>query len=664
MHPLHRVQLSLVVGGLLLEAPGLAAQASRDTSRVSDIVVTATRVPVSTSTVAAATTVILGDDLRARGITFVMDALREVPGLTVVQGGSYGAVTSIFLRGGESDYVKVLLDGVPLNVPGGSIDLANLTTTDLDRIEIVRGPASVLYGADAMSGVVQLFTRSRGRVPRGEITARGGSFGDRDYQAHFSAGTGQLAASVAGASVVSDGIYAFNSAYRNTVGSARFSWDGQGRGRAALTIRNEAATAHYPTDFTGALVDHNQLVRERALVVGLDASRPLGAAWTANFQGFASRNIRDSRNRPDSPADTLGYGYDADATARTWRRGGEARLDWRPVPTTVISLGLGLERESIDQSSRTAMNFGTGSSIERDSFQVHRTTESGYGQLLLTPIRAVSVQLGARLDHNSAFGSSSTGRAGVSWQATPTMRFWTAAGTAFKAPTFFELFAVTAYEVGNPALAPERSASMEVGVEQRFGGGRVTIGTTLFAQRFRDLIQYISPPPGEPTYVNLGGARSRGLEATLGVRVSRLVELQGHWTWLGTAVTDSGSASTATFTQGKPLLRRPASSGGLTASLRQGGATLAATINRVGVRDDVDFRDFPSTRTALPSYTTVDVALDLPVGGQGRNVPGLDLTLRAENLLDAAYQQTIGFPGRGRTLLVGARLRFGVPGEH
>ena len=115
--------------------------------------------------------------------------------------------------------------------------------------------------------------------------------------------------------------------------------------------------------------------------------------------------------------------------------------------------------------------------------------------------------------------------------------------------------------------------------------------------------------------------------------------------------------------QGKPLLRRPASSGGVSATLRQGRATVVATVNHVGPRDDVDFRDFPSTRTALPSYTTVDGSFDIPVRGPGRNFPGLDVTLRAENLFDAAYQQTIGFPGRGRTLLAGVRVRLGVQGE-
>ncbi len=663
MRVLRHLRHPLVAAVVVLVPAPVQGQAARDTTRVSDIVVTATRVPASTSTVAAATTVISGDDLRARGITFVIDALREVPGMVLVQGGSYGAVTSMFLRGGESDYVKVLLNGVPLNLPGGSIDLANLTTADLARIEIVRGPTSVLYGADAMSGVVQLFTRSGVPGMRGELAVRGGTFGARDVDAHLSAGARHLAASVNWGRLVSDGIYAFNSGYRDDVGSARLTWDGSARGQVAFTARHTSALAHYPTDFTGAPVDHNQWVSEQGLALGLEASRPLGGRWTANLQGIASRSLRGAQNRPDSPADTIGFGYDADASAVTWRRGVEARLDWRPGAETVVSLGVAMERESIDQSTRTVMNFGTGPSVERDSFEVHRTTRSAYGQVLLTPLRSISVQLGARLDRNSAFGSDATGRAGVSWQLSHTARLWTAAGTAFKAPTFFELFAASAFEVGNPALAPERSASVEVGGEQRLASGRVTLGATIFAQRFRDLIQYVSAPPGQPTYANLGGARSRGVEASLGIVVSRRLGLRGHWTWLGTMVTDSGHASTVTFMQGRPLLRRPASSGGVTATLRHAGTTLATTVNHLGTRDDVDFRDFPSTRTALPSYTTVDASLDIPVRGPGRNVPGLDVTLRAENLFAAAYQQTIGFPGRGRTLLAGARVRFGDQGE-
>ncbi len=137
-------------GCLVVVSTASAQRVVRDTAALADLVVTATRLTTA-APVAAATTVLRGDDLRARGVRLVQDALREVPGVAIVQNGSYGAVTSLFLRGGESDYVKVLLDGVPLNAPGGSLNLADLTTDDIDRIEVVRGPVSVLYGADAMS---------------------------------------------------------------------------------------------------------------------------------------------------------------------------------------------------------------------------------------------------------------------------------------------------------------------------------------------------------------------------------------------------------------------------------------------------------------------------------------------------------------------------------
>ena len=123
----------------------------------------ATRLPTSPDAVVSSVTIISGDDLRARGVRFVQDALREVPGATVVQGGSFGGVSSLFLRGGESDYVKVLVDGVPVNQSGGAFNWANLTTDNVDRIEVLRGPGSVIYGSDAVTGVVQIFTRRGAR---------------------------------------------------------------------------------------------------------------------------------------------------------------------------------------------------------------------------------------------------------------------------------------------------------------------------------------------------------------------------------------------------------------------------------------------------------------------------------------------------------------------
>jgi vitamin B12 transporter len=650
------VLAALVLG--LFGMPRAAAQTPLDTARLGDLVVTATRIPTPESAIPAATTVIWGDDLREHGVHYVLDALRDVPGIMVVQTGSYGGVTSLFLRGGESDDVKVLLDGVPLNLPGGSINLANLTTDDIDRIEVVRGPVSVLYGADAVSGVVQLFTRRMGDRGNVDLSARGGSFGTSDLSGHMGVAGRVWSFSATGSQSASDGTYSFNDGHRNAVGSMQLGFDGGRKGQAALTLRYGDATAHFPTDDGGNPVDHNQFSTEKTFAGGLDASRPLGRTTSIHLQGFASRLNEGYTNRSDTSADTLGFDYVDDRTGITWRRGVDTRLDWRVHPATLLSAGAGIEHETDDEHDIGVSNFGFGVSNDTALFSAVRTTRNGYVQVLSNPSGAVSLQAGARVDNNSAFGTFGTWRVGAAWHLTTDARLWADVGTAFKAPTFPQLFAQSAFEVGNPALAPERSRSADVGAETACVQRRVHLGVTVFWQEFRDLIQYVSAAPGQPTYVNLGGADSRGVEATATVNVSARITLGAHWTWLHTEVTDTGVASSPTFQQGSSLIRRPGVSGGGTVTYRWQGVALAATVLRIGPRDDVDFSGVTAARVTLPTYTTLDLALDAPVRRAIGRSPGVDLTLRGENLLNAAYQQTVGFAGRGRTLLAGGRLRF------
>src|SRR6202795_3683608 len=178
---MNRKSLFIAVTSVLsvIASPKAGAQA-KDTAQLGTVAVSANKVPRPAATLSQAVTVLLGDDLRARGVTRVTDALREVPGASIVQTGSYGGITSLFLRGGESRYTKVLIDGVPVNAPGGSFDFSHLTTDNIDRIEIVRGPASVLYGADAVSGIVQIFTRRGSGDPRASIGLRVGTYHSLD----------------------------------------------------------------------------------------------------------------------------------------------------------------------------------------------------------------------------------------------------------------------------------------------------------------------------------------------------------------------------------------------------------------------------------------------------------------------------------------------------
>jgi vitamin B12 transporter len=229
-------------------------------------------------------------------------------------------------------------------------------------------------------------------------------------------------------------------------------------------------------------------------------------------------------------------------------------------------------------------------------------------------------------------------------------------GTGFKAPTFSELLATTAFEVGNPALDPERSRSAEFGLE--LAGDGFAVQLTAFDQRFEELIQYISASPGEPTYANLGVARAWGVEGSVRVPLAPGASLRLHATWLGTTVTDSGQVSSVVFAQGEALLRRPALSGGMTGSVRLGTLRLAGGATWVGGRDDADFRHFPATRTTLPSYIVVELAAALPLVRSAPGRLGVELSVRGENLFDAEFEQAVGFPGRDRTLFAGGRLSF------
>src|SRR3954464_7715899 len=268
--------LSAVVTAAAVFGATLSAQ-SPDTTQLGTVVISASKIPRPAATLSQAVTVISGDDLRARGVVRVSDALREVPGAMLVQSGSYGAITSLFLRGGESRYTKVLIDGVPVNAVGGSFDFSHLTTDNIDRIEIVRGPASVLYGADAATGIVQIFTRRGTASKTLSLGARGGTYHSFDLGADASGAIGLGSFSAAAAQHSTDGVLPFNNQYRNGTLSSNLTLGRGAGGDANVSARYTAAEFHYPTDFTGAPVDTNSYRVQHRLTIGLNAARNLSA---------------------------------------------------------------------------------------------------------------------------------------------------------------------------------------------------------------------------------------------------------------------------------------------------------------------------------------------------------------------------------------------------
>ncbi len=651
----------------VLGPAALCAQQPGDTVRLREIVVTATRLPTPLAATTQAVTVLSGEELRARGIRTIADALRTVPGADVVETGPRGGATSLFLRGGESNMVRVLLDGVPLNQPGGAVDLANLTTDDVERIEIVRGPASVLYGSDAVAGVVQIFTRGARGSPRWEAAAGGGTFASRHLDLRLAAGgpggaagaggagaTGAADASLSFAHEATDGIYPFNNAYKSDVLAASAGLAPGGPTTARLNARYTNALYHYPTDGSGNLRYHNQFQSGSGLAASLDLGRYVAPGLETRLLLGLTENTGRQDQEPNGPADTLGF-YAFWSLDRVSRRSADLRLNWYATPAWTVSAGAALETEAERSSNASRSQFGPSAG----SLVVSRWNRAWYAQAVAGAGAHVSFTGGLRLEDNQAFGSFLTYRAGVTWRSGGT-RLRAALGNAFKEPGFLDNYG-TGYVTGNPNLKPERSRSWDAGFEQQLLGGRLAVSATWFDQRFRDLIQYtFTPPtPTSPNYYNIAAADARGLELEARAVPAAPVAVTARYTWTHTASADSGFDG-ATFAQGRRLLRRPTGAASLDFAWRFGArGSASATAQHVGDRDDEDFSTFPGTRVILPSYVRLDVAGEavLLAGRGGRR---LAATLKVENLLDARYEQVLHFPARRRALYLGLRLEGGI----
>ncbi|MEQ9568581.1 MAG: TonB-dependent receptor, partial [Longimicrobiales bacterium] len=478
-----------------------------DPVEIDGVVITATPVPVERSALGASVTVLDGEDLRLRGVTEVVDALRAVPGMVVSRNGSFGAVSSVFFRGAESDHVQVLVDGVQVNQPGGAFDFASLTVDEVERIEVVRGPGSALYGSDAVAGVIQVITRRGGSAPAGSATVRAGSFGRLDGAVSLSGGGEAASYGFTLSRLTTDGILPFNNRHEQTVvsGQARIRLDPSTRAR--ISARMSDRSYGFPTDGSGAVVDRNQQAFGDETTLAVEVARSLGAI--VDLRGLITLADMEggTDDAPDGPADTLGfYGFQSlDAMRRT---AVDLRADATLAGGTTATVGAEFEQQRVRSFSESLSAFGPFTSRS----EYHRDNRAAYVHLVAGR-GALAANGGVRLDDNEQYGRFATWQLGASWALAPHTRLRGAAGTGVKEPTFFEVFA-TGFTTGNPDLDPERSRTLEVGLDRSFGDEAVRVRATVFQQDLEDLIQYTgtSPEPGGPNFFNVAEARSRGLE--------------------------------------------------------------------------------------------------------------------------------------------------------
>ncbi|HET8625430.1 MAG TPA: TonB-dependent receptor, partial [Gemmatimonadales bacterium] len=360
-----------------------------------------------------------------------------------------------------------------------------------------------------------------------------------------------------------------------------------------------------------------------------------------------------SDDRPDPPPGPTSLSL-RDADLGRWSA--DVRLVYSGLARTLIVGGVALD----DQAERVASEFDFGFGPSTDLSDTSRTNWGYYLQGTVAPVPQLRLTAGGRLDDNERFGSHWTWRASALLFATPATRFRAAAGSGFKEPSFFENFG-GAGVIGNPDLQPERSSSLEAGIEQDVAGGRVMLGVTGFVQRFRDLVQFTFavPNPGvDPNYVNIAKADANGIEAVVDLRGIGPVAGRLAYTWLDTNVEDAGFSVGADeeLVEGLGLIRRPEHSlSAQVATAWRSRVQVGAVLTYVGSRDDLRFAQFPdpTRRIDLPSYVTVDLSGTVTLIPARRRRPGLDIRGRAENLFNQRYEQAAGFPARGRVLLIG-----------
>ena len=642
------------------------------------VVVSASQVEQPLARTADSVTVLSAKDLQVRQAETVADALRAVPGISIARNGGRGSVTSLFPRGGESDYSLVLVDGVKANSFGGGFDFSSLSAADIERVEVVRGPESAVFGADAMGSVIQVVTRRGGR-PRAEASVEGGSQATSRASASSS---GSLGSFNWGGSVerqASDGYTGIAPATGEQVsnddwlekhGSFTAGWHGDGGSDLRASLNLTSSERGYPGPFgsnpVGAYTAVDRISR------GTTDTRLYGLRWQQPY----GRSARVRQSTTVSYLD-LGSTFKApnfdgtpllsESGTRRWSARTQADVDL----SGTLSLSAGGEFQRERATSTFITSDGSG------PLPITRLVAAGFGELRVQPTSMVTITGGARVERfrrnalpanadpyspRPSFPADS--RFSVNPRASLAVILpgnsdailgWTklraSAGTGMRSPDAFEI-AFT----DNPSLKPERSRSVEGGVDFSLLRDLLVVSATGFLNRYDDLIVAVGPSMKDASHYrtdNISNARSRGVELSAGVRTEWGLDARASYTYLDTEIlaADDSSVAPSPFKPGDQLLRRPRHQASLDIVFTRGRGSLFTRVGGRGRMLDVE----PSWGTygglfQAAGYRVVDV------GASWHVVRAVELFGRVGNLFDRAYEETFGFPALGRNAMIGVRV--------
>lgn len=597
--------------------------------KLEELVVTATRVPTPEEEVGSSMTVITEEEIKDKGYTTVYEVLKGELGIDVVSTGGPGSQTSVFLRGMESYHTLVMIDGLKVGDPSlmqRQFNFANLTVDNIERIEIVRGPQSVLYGADAIGGVINIITkRGRGK-PSFYAGFEGGSY--HTFR-QFAGGSGEvknISFSLALSHTKTDGFSAADEdlpgneeddGWENVTFSGRLDFEIAPWITAGTSLRFQRGDTDLDSgggpycDLEDYHVEHDQFFTRPYIETALFEGR-----WRQKVAFGVGSHKRDYEDAPWGDSSYEGKSYQF-----LWQH------DIEVHKTNELVLGLEYQQEEMESSSPMEESAWTLSLFAED-------------QIALWDVSYTT--MGVRWDRHKEFGDHTTFRLTQAFLIRKTgTKLRGSVGTGFRAPSLYELYGPSLWgPVGNPELDPEKSIGWDVGVEQEVFGGLLKAGVTYFRNEVEDLIEYIS---GQG-YVNIEEAESQGIEAFL--EAGPWKGLSGRITYTYTDTEDD---------QGERLLRRPLNKVGASLSYRflEERGKVRIHLLWVDEREDMDWSVWWSPkRVELDDYTRVDLSASFKV------YKNLEVLARVENLLDEDYEEAYGYGTPGFSAYGGIKVVF------
>jgi vitamin B12 transporter len=649
-------QIQVLAPGFAEETVEVAKQSEitvnlRLATAAETVVVSATRTPVQGEAAGADVSTLSGEQLTTMQPVAANDAVRFLPGAVINTAGQHGGLASLFVRGGESNYNKVIVDGVTVNEPGGTFDFGTLSLAQGDRMEFVRGAQSTLYGSDAMTSVVQVWTRAGStRVPELRFGADGGNFETASGHASLAGARGRFDYNLFGDQFNTNGS-GVNDAYSDSLEGANVG--AAVSDKASLRVRFRHANSHtgVPGEwwFNGAALqppDPSEWSQLNNILGSVELTVAAPGGWQHRLTGFDylyrynELNVNGDAARvfdgPSHEVDHInrgGFEYQGDYSERAWAH---------------TTFGYRVENE----------NGFVGDLDFPPQTHGQRLNNDVYVQQQLT-LGRLSLIVGGRLVHDSAFGNTGVPRVALMLQALrggevfsgTRLRFSYATG--FKEPRLEETFAGPPYTQPNVGLKPERSRSFEAGLLQDFWRGRVSFNATYFNNLFHDQINYVTVNPvtfvGE--YVNVNQAFAQGAEITLEAKIRPRLLLSAAYTYTSSQYLDNPAPFDAIYNPGQPLLRRPKHSA--TTMLSHLGNRWGANVGGsfVGRRADSDFLGFGIDHAA--GYVRADL------GGWYAVRPRVSLYANVENALDRRYNEVVGYPALPVNFRAGVRIRIG-----